>query len=363
MNADRDEAAELDAAYGNAPLDAATATRRAEVLDRLAVAEHGMTFRYVPAGTFQMGSDAGDPDERPVHPVALPGFWLSETTISWDLFNTLMGWDENGYPPEGERETTDRMVRFHLREAHKIRLQYCEDKTDRAGDWHSHDPNGVIRGRSGAVPATALFGAPRREDDTAYRYSRKPMVAVAWQEAEELCERISTPSVLYRLPTEAEWERAARGGLLGCRYAWGNEPPTAASCDFNRFDDFSIRPFRNLPPNGYGLYAMCGSVWEWTRDLYDALAYANVPDLDDPPSQPMHGAGRVGREADIPERVLRGGSWADSAEAVTVSFRMSRGSSSWRVGGWAASLAPNIGFRIARIERRVPGSKERSGAK
>jgi formylglycine-generating enzyme required for sulfatase activity len=163
------------------------------------------------------------------------------------------------------------------------------------------------------------------------------MVAVAWQEVEELTQRMSSPGVTYALPTEAQWEKAARGGLIGRRYAWGDDAPTADICDFNRFRDFSIRPMRAFPPNGYGLFAMCGGVWEWTRDWYDREYYRHSPDTD--PTGPETGE----------EKVLRGGSWSDCAEAVTVMFRMSRASQSWRDGHWAGNLAPNIGFRVCRM--------------
>jgi formylglycine-generating enzyme required for sulfatase activity len=164
----------------------------------------------------------------------------------------------------------------------------------------------------------------------------------------ELCNKLSNARVTYRLPTEAEWEKAARGGLAGKHYAWGDDLPTPDRCDFNRFDEFSIKPCRALPPNGYGLYAMCGSVWEWTLDEYDALGYAGAP-APTRPSVSYAGKGPGKRIVDLPQRVLRGGSWADGAEACTVSFRMSRGSVSWRDAAWGAKLAPNIGFRIARV--------------
>jgi sulfatase modifying factor 1 len=96
---------------------------------------------------------------------------------------------------------------------------------------------------------------------------------------------------------------------------------------------------RRFPPNGYGLYAMSGGVWEWTSDWYDAESYRESPTGD--PRDPEEGAAKV----------LRGGSWTDCAEAVTVSFRMARESSSWKTGEWGQHLAPNIGFRICRLER------------
>jgi formylglycine-generating enzyme required for sulfatase activity len=164
------------------------------------------------------------------------------------------------------------------------------------------------------------------------------MIGVGWTEAEELCSRLSAGPVRYRLPTEAEWEKAARGGLIDVPFAWGNEPPDETRCDFNRFDRVSILPSRRFAPNGYGLYAMCGGVWEWTCDWYDALYYGES--AQDNPTGPPRGQARS----------IRGGSWADCADAVTVTFRMAHGNSDWKTGKWGAPRTPNIGFRICRSE-------------
>lgn len=322
-----------DQAYSLTPDDTTLAAHRAELLGMLAVQEHGLTFRYIPGGCYLMGSAQGDPDERPEHVVRLRPFRLSETAVSWSAFCVLSGWSPppDGWPLERESPQSDGdfdEAAFHLSEANKIRLQYCEDATIRATDWQAH--GGGMR---------EVFGVPLREDPRRpERYDRKPMVAIAWQEAEELAQRMSGSGVTYRLPTEAEWEAASRGGFVGQRYPWGDAPPTAELCDFGRFDDFSIRPMRRLPPNGYGLYGMSGSVWEWTADWYDGLYYQDSP--RDDPRGPDEGM----------ERVLRGGSWADCAEVVTVSFRMSRDSTPWWKGQWGKNEAPNIGFRLCRVE-------------
>lgn len=334
-----------DRAFGIAPEDTAIAAERAGLLDQLAVIEHGLRFRYVPGGPFLMGSRDGDPDETPLHPVWVSPYWISETPVSWAAYCALMGWTEppEGSPPEAEDEdeededNDEEMAGFHLHEANKIRLQYCEDQTTTARDWHAHAPGQVWQSGTGTQTSQELFGAPARDDpEAAWSYATKPMVAVGWQEADELAARLTTPAVRYTLPTEAQWEKAARGGRIGARYPWGDDPPTREVCDFNNFGAFAIRPMRALPPNGYGLYAMCGGVWEWTRDWYDREAYRHAADRD--PDGPPQGE----------ERVLRGGSWADCAEAVTVTFRMSGGSTTWRQAKWGAYVTPTIGFRLCR---------------
>ncbi|RFS82044.1 Sulphatase-modifying factor protein [Actinomadura spongiicola] len=323
----RDAASRYDQAYALNPADPEVAQARAALLDRMAVTEHGIRFRYIPAGTFQMGSSNGDPDENPVHEVRLGDIWMAETPVSWWTFCDLMGWalPPEGIPPEGN---TDDRHRFALHIENQIRWQYCEDTTTRATDWHAHNPNLVFSLGGENVDPAEFFGRVPRDHTAPWSYELKPMVGVSWTTAAELGERLSDDRVEYRLPTEAEWERAARGGLSGHRYPWGEEPPTAERCDFQRFNDFAIRPMKDTPPNGYGLYGMAGSVWEWTSDWYDAEYYGNSP--ADDPQGPSEGT----------ERVLRGGSWADCADAVTVSFRMSRPPDE--------SFTPNIGFRLCR---------------
>lgn len=297
------------------------------------VVEHGIRFRYIPAGPFLMGSDTGEPDERPVHQVTLDAFWLAETPLTWAAYCDLMGWDPppGGLPLEAplERDGTVHS-QFHLYEQNKIRLQYCETETLDATDWHAHVNDPELEG---------MFGLPPRADaNRPWRYDVKPMISVSWQDAEELCARLSTADVHYGLPTEAEWEKAARGGLAGKRYPWGDDEPTPDRCDFDRFGTFSLRPPTDLPPNGYGLYGMSGTVWEWTSDWYDSEFYRESPAEN--PTGPAAGE----------QRVLRGGSWSDCAGAVTVSFRMSRGSVAWTEGTWGGNFAPNIGVRLCRKE-------------
>jgi formylglycine-generating enzyme len=270
----------LDRAYGLAPGDRELAQHRAQFLDSLALEEHGIRWRYVPAGAFEMGSRHGDPDERPVHPRFVGAFWIADAPLTWAQFCALLGW---AAPPNGSPDAHP-LNGFELRQRNKIRRQYT-----------------------------------RRRDEATY----SPMVAAVPEEAWAIVERHPQ----YALPTEAEWEKAARGGLVGKRYTWGDDPPTRARCDFDHFGDFELADPRQLPANGYGVFGMCGSVWEWTSDRYDALAYHRAAQGD------------VRAIENNQPFVLRGGSWSDCADAVTVSFRMAE---QFRLG------SPNVGLRLVR---------------
>lgn len=345
----------LDRAFGLHPANSVIRQQRQELLDRLAVKEHGLVFRYIPAGTFLMGSTESDPDEQPVHSVHLDHFWLTDTPVSWADFCRLMDWEPppDGTPKDAAKETRKRDKLFWgISALNRVRLQYCEDETLRASDWHRHAPGQVWQKEGKSVSSQEVFGSPERADPTKpWSYNTKPMIAVPFELAEKLCSKLSTPakapgflSKLFRkgttanvgrsnycLPTEAEWEKAARGGLIGCRYPWGSEPPTMKNCDFGRFDQFSILPMKRFPPNDYGLYAMSGCIWEWTNDWYDSEFYSQAPAHN--PRGPSTGK----------QKVVRGGSWADSLEAVTVSFRMSMTEE-----GSPNYANPNVGFRLCR---------------
>jgi formylglycine-generating enzyme len=351
-----------DRAYGLDTADTDIQTARQRVLNRLAVLENGIHFRYIPAGTFLMGSASGDPDEAPVHPIRLGAYWISETPVSWAGYCSLMNWPPPPVampPPEFPspsgvggltKKTIVKLLKrtetpkpanqnklYRVSAENRVRLQYCEDHTTRAIDWHAHAPEQQWSRGGQPVSSKELFGEPPRADATKpWGYSDKPMVSVCWFDAAAVGRKLATSTVVYCLPTEAEWEKAARGGSIDCPYPWGHQAPSTEMCDFARFDQLSILPMMRFAPNGYGLYAMSGGVWEWTSDWYDAQYYAASPRCN--PKGPEQGQ----------EKVLRGGSWTDCAEALTVSFRMSRlvrDEDSWGSG------VANIGFRLC---RRIP---------
>ncbi len=328
----RDQPEQAASAYDQAfmldPEDTDIAGERAALLDSLTVVHRGLELRYVPAGPFLMGSESGDPDEAPQHVAHTGAFWISATPVSWAAYCDLLGWSP---PPEAfPPDVDDGDIGFSIHMDNRVCMQYCEDETLEAGDWHSHAPlHYWTDGAGKKISSEELFGKPPRCDvDQPLMYHQKPMVAVSWSGADHFCRAISTGAARFRLPTEAQWEKAARGGLVGARYAWGDEAGEERA-DWDRFSEFSILPSRTYTPNGYGLYAVCGGVCEWTSEWYDAEAYNR---------------NRLAGASEGKQRVLRGGSWSDCAEACTVSFRLTL-PRRWSDDRYGLSC-PNVGFRI-----------------
>jgi formylglycine-generating enzyme required for sulfatase activity len=158
---------------------------------------------------------------------------------------------------------------------------------------------------------------------------RHPVALVRWDDAVAYCQWLAARTALpVRLPTEAEWERAARGGLDSCAYPWGDEIDGARA---NYLPDPALkavrgtRPVGSYPANGYGLYDMAGNVWQWVAA---------------PESGPAAPGAEPGTDASAPaQRVIRGGAWLDA------DVRLLR--CDYRHLVPADTYAYSIGFRIA----------------
>jgi formylglycine-generating enzyme required for sulfatase activity len=245
-------------------------------------AKDGTTMVYVPAGTFPMGSDESDeladPDEFPQHEVTVDGFWMDQTEVTNTQFAAFL--NECG-------DRTEDGAKFI-----ELEKGYC--RIERAGDGY--------RSR----PAAA---------DNA-------VVMVSWYGANAYCEWIGG-----RLPTEAEWEYAARGAG-GRLYPWGDDTPT---CELAHRSGCSTaaKKVGQIPEGASwcGVLDMAGNAWEWVADRYEEY-----------PAEPQ-----VNPIVLAPSglRIARGGGWHANAKEMRTTYRLESG---------AGSCVGCIGFRCARSE-------------
>jgi len=164
-------------------------------------------------------------------------------------------------------------------------------------------------------------------EDPNFDHPQQPVVAPSWFDAVAYCEWLSKMTGRrYRLPTEAEWERAARGGVEGKLYPWGDAPPESLPDYASRWKT-GPEPVGPYPPNAYGLYNIGDNVHEWCADWYDPNYYARSPERN--PQGPADGR----------RRASRGGSWRHHIKVARVAAR--------------SSIPPEFkyadyGFRVAR---------------
>lgn len=278
--------------------------------------------RLVTGGNFLMGDhfDEGYPadGETPLHPVDLPAFHIDEAAVTNRAFAKFVR--ETGYVTESERIGVSAV--FHLAvDAAPADVLHRLDTTPwwiavRGADWRR--PEG-----------------PRSNLGTR---SQHPVVHVSWNDAAAYAAWAGK-----RLPTEAEWEYAARGGLEGRRYAWGDEltPRGQWRCNIwqGRFPDVNTEddgylttcPVKTYRPNGFGLWGTAGNVWEWCADLFDPEYYARSPRTDPRgPDATTTGA-----------RVVRGGSFL-CHDSYCNRYRVAA-----RSANTPDSASVNMGFRCA----------------
>jgi len=338
-----------------------TPARPVVVLGDAARGTQGMV--WVPGGVFRMGSDhkLAQPNERPAHAVRVKGFWMDQTHVTNDQFAEFVR--QSGYVTTAERKPDWETVRVQL-------------------------PPGVPRPPDDVlVPGAMVFVGTRRPvrlDDYAqwwryvpgadWRHPQGPGSSIEGKGDHPVVQVSHEDALAYarwagkRLPTEAEWEFAARGGLEQATYVWGNElmpegqrlanywdtrdtpfPVVKPVIDPKAGGAAGTMPAKTFPANGYGLYDMTGNAWQWVADWYRADFFAlqartegkTVPDnptgpVDsfdpDDPGVPMN----------APRKVIRGGSFLCNQD-YCLSYRPSA-----RRGSDPHSPMSHVGFRLVK---------------
>jgi formylglycine-generating enzyme required for sulfatase activity len=301
---------------------------------------------WIAGGEFWMGSDEPQfSDARPVHRVRLDGYWIDRTTV-----------------------TNEQYARF-VKATHYVTVA---ERKPRAEDYPGAAPERLIAGAMVFSPPEQPVGLANHYAWWSYREGanwmhpegkgssiqgreKHPVVQVAYDDAAAYCAWLGK-----RLPTEAEFEYAERGGLDRKRYAWGDEFMPHGQYMANTFqghfpdkntaaDGFAATaPVGSFPPNGYGLYDMSGNVWEWTSDWYRPDYYATLaaqevavnpvgpPDSFDP------------GEPGIAKRVQKGGSFLCSEQYCSRYMNGARGK------GEPSTSTNHAGFRCVRPGKSKP---------
>jgi sulfatase modifying factor 1 len=265
---------------------------------------------WIPGGTFRMGSDRHYPEEKPVHRVTVAGFWIDRTPVTNRQFRDFVR--ATGHVTFAERQPDPKDYPRAL--PHMLK----------PGSLVFSPPNHPVNLRDWGQWWAYIFGAnwrrPYGPGSSIKGLDDHPVVHVAYPDAEAYAAWAGKI-----LPTEAEWEFAARGGLDGAEFAWGDEFTPGGRHMANtwqgafpfrnsREDGFELTsPVRTYPPNGYGLFDMIGNVWEWTSDWYVPKHPTDAPKACCIPENPR--GGREDQSYDpcqpetpIPRKVLKGGS-------------------------------------------------------
>jgi formylglycine-generating enzyme required for sulfatase activity len=251
----------------------------------------------IPAGEFLMGSSDAEFDERPVHRVHVSEFLISRFAVTQGEYARFV--EETGHPPPDIRN-------LPLITSGGLEAMF----------------------RDLAAPYTWQDGSPPSGRE------RHPVVLITYEDALAYCRWLSrVVGRPVRLPTEAEWERAARGGLEAQKYPWGDDIGSEQAnflADPASKRGGGTRQVGTFPPNDYGLFDMSGNVWEWVSDWYGADYYASSESRD--PLGPPQGTFRI----------VRGGSWVnDDVEMLRCAYRHKVPPDTY---------AYSIGFRIVCIE-------------
>ena len=307
---------------------------------------------WIPGGEFSMGvapsaeaSDRGSTcanplaDAQPIHRVRVDGFWMDRTEVTNEQFARFVR--ATGYVTVAERTPT----------AHEFPAAPLENLV--AGSVIFDPPRHPVpldnHFQWWSYRKRASWRHPLGDGSDLRGRERDPVVHVAFEDAEAYAKWAGK-----RLPTEAEFEFAARGGLSGKLYAWGDELQPAGRWMANTFqghfpdldtgdDGFEgIAPVASFPPNGYGLYDITGNVWEWVADWYRSDYYTMLASLGVARNPLGPDTSLDPEDPETPKRVQRGGSFLCSNQYCARYLVGSRGK------GEPSSGANHLGFRCVR---------------
>ena len=329
---------------------------------------------WIPGGTFVMGNSGGAPDKHPdyaedvpehydamtEHSVTVDGFWMDTTEVTNAQFKKFA--DATGYVTVAEKKPKREDFIGQIEDISQIPEEnlfagsICFNSKFDAETLKTvsrKNPGWIYQGQIWTIQKGASWRHPEGPDSTIDDRMDHPVVHVAWQDAQAYCKWAGK-----RLPTEAEWEFAARGGLVGKNYPWGDELKPDGKWMHNiwqgefpfknaNLDGFpTTAPVGSFPRNGYGLHDMTGNVWEWCSDNYRPDYYALSPKRNPTGPETSYDP----NEPNIKKRIQRGGSFMCS-DTYCIGYSVAA-----RMKGDEMSGAFHTGFRCVvthkMLERR-----------